>query len=162
MKNTSLLAPCTQQDQTSRTYEHLNRHSRSVVFAKGLIVLNPHPSSFTELGWSTKPYSSSFAKTCLCGLDLAPRTSGDIDSGLFGLGGSVCWCKTSDLVALLVCQNTIYVNEKSVNKPSKWAGKVGWIPCLWAYSASESSNLSTWVTSVNCPVKLEVGFVSMT
>lgn len=66
--------------------------------------------------------------------------------------------KSPDLVSLLVREDGIWL-ALSV---TPFKEELPAVPCLWEYSVSLNSNLSTWDVSVSCPVKDAAGFRSVT
>jgi hypothetical protein len=83
---------------------------RSVVFSYRLIIFDsdPHALAAPKLGWTNETHRAALVKAFFCCLDLATGTDGDIRSGRrTGCGWFVSLRETTDLVTLLVCEDSI-------------------------------------------------------
>lgn len=114
---------------------------RPIVLPYGLVVLDADPHALGELSRPNVAHNTAFAEVRLSGLHLAPRTYCDVDLGSLFLFGLLCTVlrKAANPVPLLVRKDGIYQESDGRNCTSG----APMIPCLWAYSASLNSNLST-------------------
>jgi hypothetical protein len=83
---------------------------RSVIFSYRFIVFDSDPYTLAapKLGWTNETYSAALVKAFFYCLDLATSTNGDIRSGRrIGCGWFVSLRETTDLVTLLVCEDSI-------------------------------------------------------